>query len=232
MIQIRRVINCLYHSPIVARVFHTLVYCLQRELRDCQSVLDLGCGPDSPLQFCRVQYSVGVDVFLPYLRSSAARGIHTAYIQGDISQLLFRPKSFDAVVMIDVLEHLSEEEGHALLRKAECWARKRVIVTTPNGYLPQGARGGNPYQAHRSGWSLATMRRLGYRAYGLAGLRFLHRENPLTPMEDPAAMFTTIRWRPWLFWLCICALTETVAYYVPQWSFEIFYVRETSPTLQ
>jgi SAM-dependent methyltransferase len=222
----KRLITLLYHNPLVARMFHTLVYCLQRELQDCQSVLDLGCGPGSPLQFCPVPYAVGVDAFAPYISTSAARAIHTAYIHADITRLAFQPKSFDAVVMLDVLEHLPQHEGMALLQKAECWARKRVLITTPNGYVPQGPRGGNPYQVHRSAWTLTAMRGLGYRAHGMAGLRFLHRENPLTPMEDPEAMFTTIRWRPWLFWLCVCTVTQLLTYHVPQWTYEILYVRD------
>ncbi len=35
-----------YHHPVLSRVFHALVYYLKRELKGCQSVLDLGCGSD------------------------------------------------------------------------------------------------------------------------------------------------------------------------------------------
>jgi hypothetical protein len=33
---------------------------LKKELRGCESVLDLGCGGDSPMQKCSVKYSLGV----------------------------------------------------------------------------------------------------------------------------------------------------------------------------
>ncbi len=51
----------LYYSNLFSRLFHTLVYCLKKELRGCQSVLDLGCGPDSLLKCCSVNFSLGVN---------------------------------------------------------------------------------------------------------------------------------------------------------------------------
>ena len=221
-------INLAYHNRFLARLFHTSVHCLKEELRDCWSVLDLGCGPASPLQFCNVSYSVGVDVFEPYVRASKTKNIHTAYIIADILNLELAPESFDAVVMVEVLEHLTRQEGEAMLQKAERWARKRVIVTTPNGYLPQGCMSENPYQVHRSGWSVATMRNLGYRAYGMAGLLLLRTENTASVMEDPESIFCTLRWHPRLLWLGISQLTQLFTYYAPQWSFEVFYVRDVA----
>jgi len=39
------VINQLHKSRLLGATFHTLDYCLQKELSDCETVLDLGCGP-------------------------------------------------------------------------------------------------------------------------------------------------------------------------------------------
>ena len=55
---------------------------------------------------------------------------------------------FDLVLMIDVLEHFSAEEGRELLR-AIVKQNKHVIVSVPNGRMDQGATFGNPYEAHR-----------------------------------------------------------------------------------
>lgn len=222
------IINLLYHNKFFARLFHTSVYCLRRELRGCRSVLDLGCGPDSPLRFCDVPCSVGVDAFEPYVRASKLRNIHTAYIIANISDLDLAPKSFDAVIMIDVLEHLTQQEGEAMLEKAERWARQRIIVTTPNGFLPQGSMSDNPYQVHRSGWAVDAMRSRGYRAYGMAGLRLLRHWNTAAVMEDPESIFCTLRWRPKLLWLGISEMTQLFTYYFPRWSFEVFYVRDVA----
>lgn len=60
-----------WFNKLLETIFPTLVYVLKQELKDWQSVLDLGCGPDSPLQYCtNVQHSVGVEAFQPYLEES------------------------------------------------------------------------------------------------------------------------------------------------------------------
>ena len=64
-------VSSIYHNKLFETIFPTHVYVLKQELKDCESVLDLGCGPDSPLQYCsNVQHSVGVEAFQPYLEES------------------------------------------------------------------------------------------------------------------------------------------------------------------
>jgi len=220
-----KIIKTLYYHPIISRIFHTLVYCLKRELKGCRSVLDLGCGSYSPIKYCEIAYSVGVDAFEQYLRESKKRKIHNKYILKDITKVRFKPKSFDAVIMIDVLEHLEKEQGRRLLRKVEKWTRERVIVSTPNGYLPQKSADGNPFQAHRSGWTVGEIKKLGYEAYGMAGWKFLRRENIPRKANQRGDFFSTIRFRPKLFWLVVSELTQAITYYFPKLAFEAFYVK-------
>ena len=78
---------------------------LKKGLRDCSSVLDLGCGYDSPIQHCDVTFSVGVDLFDPYLQESKKKAIHNEYIKADIRKVEFELESFDAIIAIEVLEH-------------------------------------------------------------------------------------------------------------------------------
>ena len=61
-------VSSIYHNKLFETIFPTHVYVLKKELKDCQSVLDLGCGPDSPLQYCKnIKHSVGVEAFQQYL---------------------------------------------------------------------------------------------------------------------------------------------------------------------
>lgn len=182
-------IKKLYHNKLISRLFHTSVFCLKRELKDCYSVLDLGCGPDSPIKYCNVPYSVGVDAFEPYIKAGKEKKIHTEYILANISDLNFKPNSFDGVVLIEVLEHLTKEQGKVLLEKVEAWAKKKVIISCPNGYLPQSSMSENPFQSHRSGWEVKEMRCCGYKAYGMAGWKFLRKENTSEEMEDEKQYF-------------------------------------------
>ncbi|MCK4533154.1 class I SAM-dependent methyltransferase, partial [bacterium] len=98
-----------------------------RLLNDCDSVLDLGCGPISPLHFCNIIFSVGVDIFEPYLIQSKKKEIHNEYILSNVLDIEFRPKSFDAVVSLEILEHISKKDGYKLIEKMKKYARKKII---------------------------------------------------------------------------------------------------------
>jgi len=126
---------------------------LEKELLNCEFVIDLGCGNNSTLQFLNLPYSVGVDIYRPALLESKEKRIHTEYILGDITKIEFKEKCVDAIVMTAVLEHLPKGEGLKLIRKIEKWARKKIIIAVPNGYQYQDAYDGNPYQVHKSSWS-------------------------------------------------------------------------------
>jgi ubiquinone/menaquinone biosynthesis C-methylase UbiE len=219
-----KMINKLHQSKLLGKIFHTLDYCLQKELRDCETVLDLGCGPSSPLGRCKnIRYSVGVEAFGPYLQQSREKNIHTKYVNKKIEELDFPENSFDAVIMIEVLEHLSEEAGLAVLQKAEKWAGKKVIVSSPNGFIPQKEVDSNPLQKHLSGWDKKKMARLGFACKGLAGIKFLRQEVENDTMGDD--LMTSIRFRPKYFWFMAATLSQILTYYVPSAAFELFSVK-------
>lgn len=217
----------LYRHRLISRILHTPLHLLERELRGCGSVLDLGCGPDSPLQYCTVRHSVGVEVFAPFLEESRKKHIHSEYMCADVTAVDFGPRSFDAVVLMEVLEHIGKDEGRLLLEKAERWAVKKVIVATPNGFLAQGNLSDNPYEAHRSGWSVDELAARGYRAYGISGWKLLRKENTSEGYGvGGGAIFATTRFRPRIFWIFVSGLTQLVTYYFPSLSFEVFYVKD------
>jgi SAM-dependent methyltransferase len=215
----------IYHNKIISYFFHTSVYCLKKELKNCKTVLDLGCGPNSPIRYCRVSYSVGVDAFDPYIKESNSKNIHNEYLLKNLTDLNFKPNSFDAVILIESLEHIPKKEGIELLRKIDSWAKKKVIISTPNGYLPQYNIVQNAFQEHRSGWDVKEMQSYGYRAYGMAGWKFLRKENTPSGTTVEWAIFSTIKFRPKIFWMIASALTQVITYYFPKLAFEVFYVK-------
>lgn len=217
-------INKLHHSLVLGRIFHTLDYCLKEELKDCESVLDLGCGPSSPIQYCKnIKYSVGVEAFENYLETSKKNKIHSKYLNKRIEDIDFLEKSFDAVIMVEVLEHLSEEEGLKIVGKAEKWAKKKVIISSPNGFISQKEVDNNPFQKHLSGWNYKTMKELGYRINGLAGLKFLRQEVQNDTMGED--LMTSIRFKPRFFWFIIATVSQILTFYLPSFSFELFSVK-------
>ena len=221
-----KIINYLYHNKFISSIFHTLPYCLDQALKGCRTVLDIGCGPDSPLKYSQIPYSVGVDVFKPYIDNSRKKKIHTKYITGDINKINFSNNSFDAVIMIDVLEHNTKKAGKEILKKAGKWAVKKIIVTTPNGYLPQKCIDKNIFQSHQSGWTIDEMTKLGYKAYGLAGFKFFRSENISEKYNTKGNIYSTIKFNPKILWLIISELSQLIAYYFPKIAFETFYIKK------
>jgi SAM-dependent methyltransferase len=142
------------------------------ELASCESVLDVGCGKRSPLAAVPGDYrSVGVDAHAPSLAASRSAGLHDDYLEQDVRKIDVPDRSFDAVAMFDLIEHLDREEGVELLRRAERIARRVVVLTTPNGFVDQDGYDGNELQRHRSGWTVADLERQGFEVYGQNGLK-------------------------------------------------------------
>ncbi|HDZ00225.1 MAG TPA: methyltransferase domain-containing protein [Nitrospirae bacterium] len=221
------IINKIYHNKISSKIFHTLVYCLQKELKDCETVLDLGCGPSSPLQYCKnIKYSVGIEVFKPYYEKTKMKQIHTETINNEITELCFNKNSFEAVILIEVLEHLPKEEGKQILKKAEKWAKKKVIVSTPNGFIHQITLDNNPRQKHLSGWDYEIMRKLGFQLNGLAGLKCLRKESEDDIMGND--LLSPIKFKPKLFWFIILSVSQIFVYFLPIVAFELFCVKQVN----
>ena len=178
--------------------------------------MDLGCGYNSLIQICDVPFSVGVELFEPYLEESRKKAIHHQYIKADIRKVEFDSKTFDAVIFLEVLEHLTKEEGYQLIKKAEKWARKQIILTTPNGYLNQDVYDGNHLQEHKSGWDVAELNNLGFKVYGINGWKKLRGERGV------------IKFRPPLLWRVISDLSQKVVNYFPEYGFQLFAVKKLS----
>jgi len=123
-----------------------------------------------------------------------------------IEDLNYPDNSFDAVVLLEVLEHVTEEKGFEILSKAERWARKKIIISTPNGFLPQHEVDENPHQKHLSGWTPSKLKASGFKSHGLAGIKFLRQEVEADTMGDD--ILTTIRFKPAMFWFAVSAFSQ------------------------
>ena len=222
-------IDLLRKSSVVGKLIPTLDTELDHNLRDCSTVLDLGCGPNSPVGALKyLTTRVGVEPFGPYVELARSRGTHDQFHQKLITELDFEPASFDAVIMIDVIEHMTEEDGLNALQLAEKWARKKVIINSPNGFIAQKSLDGNPLQEHKSGWSYSRMKELGYHSRGLAGPKWLRQEVEAETMGDD--LMTSIRFRPRFFWFVIATLLQPIVYRIPQFAFSLMSVKSLSRT--
>ncbi len=190
---------------------------LRVALRDCRSVLDVGCGQASPLAAAGFRgFAVGVDLAWSELRLAQTHGAHTALVRADATGVdrVFRRAAFDAVLALDVIEHLERDAALDLVAALEALARRRVVILTPNGFVEQPPAPANPHQEHRSGFTARDMRRLGYRVRGIRGLRWV------------CGSFAEVRWRPALLWRRVADLAAPLVYMLPGAAFALFCVKE------
>lgn len=192
---------------------------LQQELKGMNSVLDLGCGSNSPLsKIKKIKnfFSVGVDIFKRSIEESQKKKIHDEYKVGDVLQIdkFFKKKSFDAVVALDLIEHLEKNEGLKLLKKMEGITKRKIIILTPNGFKRQDPLEDNPYQVHKSGWRVGDFRKMDYKIYGMRGLKFIRGEQ------------ATIKYKPWILWGVISTLSQVLVYKFPNLAYQLFAVKE------
>ncbi len=181
----------------------------------CRSVLDVGCGVtlQSPLYKFAGDFDkvVGVDLFKPSIDENKLSGNYSEYHVMDVMEIdqHFKEKSFDAVIATDLIEHLEHSQGLQLLEKMEKIAIKKVIVFTPNGFIPQDEYDRNLYQIHKSGWTSKEFRGLGFMVEGVNGLKYLKGE-----MAKP-------KFRPDWFWQRISMLTQPITRILPSLAFQL-----------
>jgi hypothetical protein len=144
-----------------------------------ETLLDVGCGHDSPIRYVRGLdrlIKTGIDGYQPSIDVSKSNSIHDFYIK---SELIEYPKinplkTFDVVLISDVIEHFEKDKALELIDAYEALATKMIILFTPNGFLPQGELMSNPWQVHRSGFKSDFFKDRGYNLIGVGGLKCLH----------------------------------------------------------
>jgi 2-polyprenyl-3-methyl-5-hydroxy-6-metoxy-1,4-benzoquinol methylase len=155
---------------------------LKSELKDSSAVLDIGAGklPYSDSIPRDVQVYVALDLHRPYLAIVKERFGNIHRMLADAAHLPFRAGSFDAVICLNVLEHLDKTAGKKLIDSMKKLTSDKILLQTPNGFLPQSEYDEDKYQAHRSGWTVEEVSRMGFHVIGIRGLKFLRagRGNP------------------------------------------------------
>jgi len=210
-----RVLKYLYYNFYV-KIFPNYQIELEKATGHCSSLLDVGCGSSSPIRrFSKRIYCVGVDAFGPSIEKSKRQKIHDEYYKLDVLEIgkKFGENSFDCVLASDLIEHFTKKEGVELLEAMEKIANKKVIVFTPNGFLPQEEYDNNPWQVHKSGWTVKEMKKRGYEVIGVNGWK---------PLRGECA---SIKFRPKTFWKVISDITELIVRNNPEKAFQILCIK-------
>jgi len=203
---------------ILTGYFHRqFVKVLRKETRGCNSLLDLGCGYNTYIHKITkgIPRSVGVDVFMPSIEKARAAKTHSEFVLDDVMSYLRKQpdKSFDAIIALDLIEHLTKEDGIKLKDEMERVAAKKAIILTPNGFVPQRPYDNNPWQEHKSGWPWQEWIGYGYKLYGFAGYKALRGERG------------AILFKPRIFWKYFSFFTQHFTIHMPKYAFELMCVK-------
>ena len=130
-----------------------------------RSVLDVGIGygkygvlareylefslEEKPYEERRIRID-GVEAFPEYVNAGHRYYYDTIY-NGNALDIIPLLGPYDLILIIDVLEHFTEEDGLALLK--QCVAKgKHVLISSPLDIGEQGAVFGNEFERHRFQW--------------------------------------------------------------------------------
>ena len=190
---------------------------LERDLADCETILELGCGSYSPLLKIGLGHKIhAVDIWEPYVTKHNREGSYKSCTLDNILTMNYSEKSVDAVVMCDVLEHLERKYVYfiELFRKLENCARKKVILFTPNGFVENDEVDGDPYQRHVAAWYPRDYKRESYTVRGGTGFHWLY------------GKAGRIKYRPYTLMAYVGQLSQLLIYYIPNMAWYSYAVKE------
>jgi SAM-dependent methyltransferase len=191
---------------------------LETEVAGNESLLDIGCGYNPPLKqvTSRVKRSVGIDAFQPSIDKAKKANTHTEFILADVMTYLeqIETGSYDVVMALDLIEHLEKERGYWLMEQMERIARRKVIIFTPNGFVPQRPYDNNPWQEHKSGWSWSEMKEAGYRLFGFGGYKSWRGER------------FALKYKPRIFWKYLSFYSQIITHRKPSMAYSILCVKD------
>ena len=121
-------------------------------LLGCDSILDVGCGRSGQLRLLGASNTTGFEGYQPDFEEAKRLKTHDQLVQGDARELsrYFQAGQFDACIALDVIEHLTKDDGLKLMRDMERIAKKKAIFFTPKGFLPQRRTANDDLQEHLS----------------------------------------------------------------------------------
>lgn len=125
-------------------------------LIEVDSVLDIGAGL-RPMGWYKPARHVCVEPYGPYAERLQLDGYEVWGTTAQDALEHLTPGVFDAIYMLDVIEHMTRRDGAEVLQLALAARPKQIVVATPLGFYPQEndawGLGGEHWQKHRSGWT-------------------------------------------------------------------------------
>lgn len=107
--------------------------------------------------------------------------------------------------MIDIIEHMEKDKAKELILKATKWAKKKIIVSTPNRFTPD------------------DLNSMGFKCKGMAGLKILRKDQETLQMNGE--LLNNIRFKPKIFFFILTSISLPIFYWFPKFSFSLFAIK-------
>ena len=166
----------------VPRIIRKELDLLSKEIAPNQAirVLDIGAGPASYWnEKVLIEFFQKRKVEITLFDATEDSGLQSPSALIQVSKVVgiaprdlefFQDSEFDLVIALDLIEHLSKENGYLLLYQLDRLASNSSLVFTPNGFIWQPPSLNNPFNAHISAWKPKELRKLGWKKqYGNIG---------------------------------------------------------------
>jgi hypothetical protein len=131
-------------------------------------ILELGVGYGHFGPKIRIEipgsYLVGIEIFKPYFEKIPTvcyKELYNEDIRNFPYEDLCNRVPIQAVMLIDVLEHLNREDGEKLLKRLEDLIQV-IIVSVPIIDYPQDSFMGNEWEEHKTQWKIEELEKLGF----------------------------------------------------------------------
>ncbi|MDP2282774.1 MAG: class I SAM-dependent methyltransferase [Pseudohongiella sp.] len=103
----------------------------------------------------------GIEAFKDYITPVHEYAYNNIFIGNALDVLPTLTRRYDVVLAIDILEHFDKDEGRQFIELLKHVCSGSVLVSTPKEFIEQHIEA-NPYEDHRSCWSLADLQACGF----------------------------------------------------------------------
>ena len=148
---------------------------LQKYIDPENEVIDFGCGLMPATRKLNCKKLIAIEKWFPYVNQLRKELFHLKHIH--VWELALagpflsniESNSTDISLAIDVVEHFEKEDALRLIKHMERISRKRVIIFTPEGFVPNEREENTELQRHRCGFLPIELEEIGYEVFKRIG---------------------------------------------------------------
>lgn len=199
---------------------------LQKHVSRPLKILDLGAGPGSYWKGEKLSsFLISTNSKITLFDASAEFNSETfplgmlvirklGILPGDLN--LIPDDEFDAVIALDLIEHLTRSQGYQLLYEIDRVSTGFYALLTPNGFVWQPPSLNNLFNAHISGWTDKDFRKLGWKKVrGQIGIWQFYGPYAIQKYRGVSS-----------FKLELIALTKIFSFLLPKLAFSIYVTKK------